>query len=188
VKGRFAKYADIELKDLGHRNVELHCTVAPDVEQTWRIDTAHGDVVTYSQLDVFERAKDLWHEAIEKTEVAWEERNGVWVPTALLVERNFNGVETYEIELDWESVNKELSDDEFEPEALHVETGSLLVDTRLGDRPIVVGEIERDEEPSAASVPEPGTLRGSWILAIALLLILAAFAAWIWRRRTLRTN
>jgi hypothetical protein len=142
-------------------------TMAPtdNVRIDFWINTERGYTVERAEMRTFDRATNERSGVMVLADTTWAERAGVWVPVEIRLERNFNGTETYVAKLDWEDVNRDLTDGLFEPSGLGLDPEGIIVDGRLGDKPVVVGKIKDDGRPPA---PIPPVVRAGrrwvWIL------------------------
>jgi hypothetical protein len=133
------------------------CQVTVELREDARkrlwIDCERGFTVVRSELDTLDRRKDRWTSSIEVADVKWEQRNSVWVPTSLHLQRHFNEKENYSVELAWTSVNEDVNPKLFELGGLGLDPDYLVVDAR-GKQEIVIGTIEEaDLSKLAPSAP-----------------------------------
>jgi hypothetical protein len=148
------------------------------------INIKQGYTVERSELRILDKAANDWGEVTAFADVEWTEHDGVWIPISISLERHFNGREAYYAKLDWKSVNETPSDELFLPESLDVNPESIIVDGRLGGRPIVVGKVKDNGRPPVRPAEEgpPESIRGRayWIVAgnIAALIGVGVFLLW----------
>lgn len=148
------------------------------------INADAGFTVERSEMRTLE-APDKWSKVLITMDVTWEQKNDVWVPTSLYLEREFSGRETYLAKLEWESVNAAPATDHFEPKGFGLAPESIIVDDRLGSPPVVIGKIEdggRAPIPAAVNVPHHGS-RLVWLLAGNAIGLTVIGIIYIWRRR-----
>lgn len=125
----------------------------PDVRKRLWIDCERGFTVVRSELDTLDKRKDRWTSSIEVADLKWDQRNSVWVPTSLHLQRHFNEKESYSVELAWTSVNEDVDPKLFELGGLGLDPDDLVVDAR-GQQQIVIGTIEEaDLSRLAPSAP-----------------------------------
>ena len=125
-------------------------------------------------------------------EVSWQADSDAFVPVALRLER-YSGIGNgqtsaefstlYSYQIVWESVNRELPAELFDPEKLvdDVPKAMFVVDHRLGGQPILVKRTDRDNNggklPSSANSSWPTVFVvlnvGIIVLAVAVLMIRA---------------
>lgn len=154
------------------------------------VDCKQGYTVERSEMRLLDGAPDAWGDVVAFADVEWTDHDGVWVPISINLERHFNGREAYYAKLEWESVNKTLSDDLFQPSSLDVDPDSIIVDDRLGGKPVVVGKVRDNGQPPAPreGVGAPKSTRGRvfWIVAgnVAVLVILGGFLLFKRLRKT----
>ena len=151
------------------------------------INSDRGYTVERSEMRTLDEAAGKWSEIRSFGDVTWEQRNDVWVPTSIYLERHFNGRETYYSSLEWESVNQEPSAKLFEPDGLGVDPESVIVDVRLGVKPVVIGRIKDGGRPPTLRLPPPPsvapkTSRLFWLLAGNVVALAVVGVAYLWRR------
>ncbi len=137
-------------------------------------------------MRILDKITKEWGDIIAFSDLTWTERDGVWIPTSINLELHFNGREAYYAALDWESVNQTPAESLFRPDGLGLDPDSIIVDQRLGDKPVVIGKIKDNGRPPAPPERiEPSrstTDRVYWILvgnAVALGLLGACY---LWHR------
>ena len=165
-------------------------TILPinDVKIELWINSERGYTAERSETRVLDGATKEWGNVMSFVDVTWTERDGVCVPTSINMERNFNGREAYFATLEWESVNQEPMAKLFEPDGLGLNPESIIVDDRLGDKPVVIGLIKDGGHaptppPPLGAKQQTGT-RLIWLLAgnaVAVGLV-GAYCLWRWRR------
>jgi hypothetical protein len=155
------------------------------------INTDRGYTVERSEMRTMDEQTREWSKVLMFADIGWSERDGVWVPESINLERLFNGRETYYAKLEWESVNVEPDAKLFEPQGLGLDPAAIIVDDRLGDKPVVIGPVYDGGRPPAA----PARLRvngqsGPKLLWLAVGNAVALFlvgACYFWRRRRQRS-
>jgi hypothetical protein len=155
----------------------------------WRIDRRRWSIITHARIDARDQVAQKWHEGISEADVSWEQKNAVWVPTALLLERGYSGVETYEIEIEWSSVNEELDEMLFTPEALTLKPGGVVADARLDGKLVVIEKLGDRGVQSVTDiqvVEKRSSQRIYWIVGVNVILIVAVIAL-LFRRRCMGT-
>src|SRR5205085_11842087 len=78
-----------------------------------------------------------WSKVMLFGDVTWAEHDGVWIPTSIDMERNFNGREAYHATLEWESGNEDPPAKLFEPDGLGSDPEGIIVDRLMGDTAVV---------------------------------------------------
>ena len=153
--------------------------------QLW-VNSDRGYTVERSEMRALDEATKEWGKIMLFEDVTWAEREGVWVPTSINMERYFNGREAFYATLEWESVNQEPAAKLFEPDGLGLDPESIIVDDRLGDKPVFVGLIKDGGHPPKPPPPlatkEQTGGRLSWLVAGNLVALALVGGYFLWRR------
>lgn len=142
------------------------------------------------RYEVRERASSkgrMWRLAAT-CEMSSEQINGIWVPRSLVAVEYFPGddVTRFEIAIDWESVNQNVSDTLFTPDGLDMPRGALVVNNKqgtpfvervIGGGPARVGMAQQKQPPPPAVQRARPSL--AWRLApVALPLLILLVFVW----------
>jgi hypothetical protein len=153
------------------------------------IDHARGFTPTRLEVRAQNPGTETWSEILSLTEAEWSKVDDVWVPVKLFLQREFNHKETYSLDIKWDSVNSTIPDALFTPEGLDVDPNSLILDRRLGGKPVVVGKVNDPEfrlgRPTIPKAPD------NWPTSVLVLLgahaiVIVAVATYLWLRRAKR--
>ena len=158
-----------------------------DAKMDFWVSCERGYTVEHFEMrQLSDEATKEWSKVLLFGDVTWAEREGVWIPTSIDMERNFNGREAYSVTLEWESVNQEPAAKLFEPDGLGLDPEEIIVDRRLGDKPVVIGQIKDGGHPPKPPPPlaakEQTRGRLSWLLAGNLVALALVGGYFLWRR------
>jgi hypothetical protein len=179
-------YGVVDVKDgaAGECVVTLLHGPNDDIKTSLWVDVARGFTIRREEVRARNLSTGEWTGIVALTETAWEEWSGVWVPASFLLERHFNGDETYSLSLDWSSVNEQIEDVVFVTEGLGVERGTPILDERRGGKPVLLGrvggEIKAIEELPA--VDRSGLNQWRIVLMNCGLVVLLALVVVVGRR------
>jgi len=78
----------------------------PTIQVKLWINPKRGHTAERLEVRRMDIETKAWGEPVIVTETKWEERNHVWVPTWMKLERDFRGPESWEATIDWDRVNE----------------------------------------------------------------------------------
>lgn len=119
-----------------------------------------------------------------RSEVGWEETNGVWVPTSFNIYGDMTPTssERYDLTLEWSQVNEPLDAQQFTPAGITDSDSALVADMRLGQ--VVVEPVNPGHLPDLAIKADDSEAR-PWLVPLVLVNLVAITVAW-WIYRRLR--
>lgn len=152
---------------------------------TW-VDSGRGYTIPRMELRMRDVKTKEWGDVVMLTEVRWAERNEVWIPIAIHLERNFNGREFYYANLTWEQVNSPPADILFEPEGMGLDADGNIFDHRQGKTSVFIrriGGVLPVLAPVNLLAGNDHILRRILWLVAGNMLVIAAFCGIYYRNR-----
>lgn len=162
----------------------------PQAQVELWINCEQGYSIERSEMRVLDKVTKKWGKIMSFMDVTWAEHGDVWVPTSVHLERYFNGPEMYDATLEWESVNQEPAAGLFEPDGLGLDPEGIIVDRRLGDKPVLIGKISGEPHPlrSGVELEKQTGMRYQWLFIGNAVAAGAIVLLYLWRAKLRKTR
>lgn len=135
----------------GRKDPEGRCVLSVEFPGGARVEyyvnCERGYAVERFEMRVKAPTDTGWSDIKLFGDLKWQEYDTIWLPIEVYMEKTFSGLTACQFSMDWESVNQDLLDSEFDESAFKLHDGRLILDTRLGGPAVVIGRTGNDEPP-----------------------------------------